>query len=262
MPDLSLLIAAAAPPFLFEAVCLIAIGAFIAYLCSRLGLVPIVGFLAAGVVIGPNALGLVTNQALVDQAAELGVMLLLFTIGIEFSLERLAKIKGLIFGGGGLQVFFATAITAGAVMLFGGTWQAGIFSGFLVALSSTAIVTKLLGDRGETREPHGRLGVAMLIFQDLGIIAMVLLLPSLAGAAGGAGEVAKALASAGALIVAVVVVARRVMPPVLERVARTCSPEVFLLTVIAICLGTAYLTSLAGVSVSLGAFLAGLVVSE
>ena len=100
MIDLSLLIAAAAPPILFETVCLLAAGALIAYVCSRLGLVPIVGFLVAGVVIGPNGLGLVTNQALVDQAAELGVMLLLFTIGIEFSLDRLSRIKGLIFGGG------------------------------------------------------------------------------------------------------------------------------------------------------------------
>lgn len=262
MLDFSILIAAAAPPFLFEAVSLIAVGALIAYICSRLGLVPIVGFLVAGVVIGPNALGLVTNQALVDQAAELGVMLLLFTIGIEFSLERLARIQGLIFGGGGLQVALATAVTAGGVMLAGGSWQAGIFSGFLVALSSTAIVTKLLGDWGETRTPYGRLGVAMLIFQDLGIIAMVLLLPSLAGAAGGAADVAVALLSAAGLIFAVLLVARRIMPKVLEKVALTCSQEVFLLTVIAICLGTAYLTSLAGVSVSLGAFLAGLVVSE
>ena len=256
------ILAAAAPAFLFEAVCLLFAGAVIAYLCSRIGLVPIVGFLAAGVLIGPNALGLVTNQALVDQAAELGVILLLFTIGIEFSLEKLNRIRRLIFGGGGLQVTLATLLTAGILRLFDLDWPTAIFSGFLVALSSTAIVLKLLGDRGETGTGHGRIGLGFLIFQDLGIIAMVMLVPALAGQGGGATEIALALGKAAVLIVIALTAARRLMPPVLERVAQTCSQEVFLLSVIAICLGTAYLTSLAGISVSLGAFLAGLVVSE
>ncbi|MEM6792407.1 MAG: cation:proton antiporter [Acidobacteriota bacterium] len=256
------LLAAAAPPFLFEAVCLLVAGAAIAYLCSRLGLVPIVGFLAAGVLLGPNALGLITNQSLIDQAAELGVMLLLFTIGIEFSLEKLSRIKGLIFGGGGLQVTLVTVITTGAMVATGASWQSGVFTGFLIALSSTAIVVKLLADEAATATPRGRLSVAFLIFQDLGIIAMVLLLPTLAGTGGDAADVAKALGSAGLLIAVVLLAARRIMPPLLEKVALACSQEVFLLTIIAICLGTAYLSSLAGVSVSLGAFLAGLVVSE
>lgn len=256
------ILAAAAPAFLFEAVCLLLAGAVIAYLCSRIGLVPIVGFLAAGVLIGPNALGLVTNQSLVDQAAELGVILLLFTIGIEFSLEKLHRIRRLIFGGGGLQVTLATLVTAGILRLFDLDWPTAIFSGFLVALSSTAIVLKLLGDRGETGTSHGRIGLGFLIFQDLGIIAMVMLVPALAGQGGGSGEIALALGKAAVLIVVALTAARRLMPPILEKVAQTCSQEVFLLTVIAICLGTAYLTSLAGISVSLGAFLAGLVVSE
>ncbi|MCG8457662.1 MAG: cation:proton antiporter [Holophagales bacterium] len=262
MDMFSVLIAAAAPPFLFDAVCVLLAGAVIAYLCSRLGLVPIVGFLAAGVVIGPNSLGLVSNPAMVDQAAELGVMLLLFTIGIELSLGKLARLKGAIFGGGGLQVALTVAGTVVLLGLLGVPIRDGIFTGFLLALSSTAIVLKLLADRGEASTPRGRIGVAILIFQDLGIIAMVLLLPSLAGQGGSALDIALALGQAGVLVVVVLLIARKVMPTVLEKVAATCSPEVFLLTVIAICLGTAYLTSLAGVSVSLGAFLAGLVVSE
>lgn len=237
-------------------------GAVIAYICSRIGLVPIVGFLAAGVLIGPNALGLVTNQMLVDEAAELGVILLLFTIGIEFSLDKLNRIRKLIFGGGGLQVTLATLLTAGVLRLFDLDWPTAIFSGFLVALSSTAIVLKLLGDRGETSTGHGRIALGFLIFQDLGIIAMVMLVPSLAGQGGSGAEIAFALGKAAVLIVVALTVARRLMPPILEKVAQTCSQEVFLLSVIAICLGTAYLTSLAGISVSLGAFLAGLVVSE
>ena len=250
------------PPFLTEVVALLVAGAVIAYVCHRFGLVPIVGFLLAGVCIGPNALGLVRDRELVDAAAEVGVILLLFTIGIEFSLQKLARIKRLIFGGGGLQVGLATVLTMGVLTLFGVDWRAGLFTGFLVALSSTAIVLKLLGDRGETNEQRGQVGLGLLIFQDLAIIVMVLLVPMLSGSGGSTLGIAWALAKACAIIAGVLIFARRLMPKVLEMVARTCSPELFLLTVIAICFGTAYLTSLAGVSLSLGAFLAGLLVSE
>ncbi|HEX9939023.1 MAG TPA: cation:proton antiporter, partial [Longimicrobium sp.] len=199
----------------------------------------------------------------VDAAAELGVVLLLFTIGIEFSFEKLARIRRLILGGGTLQVVLAAGVTAALLMAVGVGWRAAVFTGFLVALSSTAIVLKLLADRGETTRAHGQVGLGLLIFQDLAIIPMVLLLPLLGGQGGGSpGDVLLALGKAAGIIVAVLLVARRVMPPLLEVVARTCAPELFLLTVIAVCFGTAYLTSLAGVSLSLGAFLAGLVVSE
>ncbi len=245
-----------------ESVALILAAAIIAYACFRVGLVPIVGFLVAGVVIGPHALGLVRDQAMVDAAAEVGVMFLLFTIGIEFSLEKLGRIKRLIFGGGGLQVVTASLGMMLLLMAFGVDWRAGLFTGFLVALSSTAIVLKLLADRLETNSPHGQVALGLLIFQDLAVIVMVLLVPMLAGGGGSIGAIAWALGKAGAIIVVVLVVARRVMPLALEQVARTCSPELFLLSVIAICFGTAFLTNLAGVSLSLGAFLAGLVVSE
>ena len=152
----SALAAAAMPAFLPEVVALFVAGAAIAYVCHRLGLVPIAGFLIAGVVIGPHALGLVRDRALVDAAAEAGVILLLFTIGIEFSLEKLARIKRLIFGGGGLQVVLASAATVGLLALFGVPWKLGLFTGFLVSLSSTAIVLKLLGERGETGRPTAR----------------------------------------------------------------------------------------------------------
>jgi CPA2 family monovalent cation:H+ antiporter-2 len=248
--------------FLHDIVFLVLAGAAISYLCFRLGLIPIVGFLLAGVVIGPRALGLVEDQALVDHAAEIGVMLLLFTIGIEFSLEKLAKLRTLIFVGGGLQVTFASLAALGLLVAFGVEWRSALFSGFLVALSSTAIVLKLLADRSETTSPTGQVALGLLVFQDLAVVAMVLLVPMLGGEGVSAGDVAFALGKALAIIVVVLVVARRLMPIVLEQVARTCSPELFLLTVMAICLGTAYLTNLAGVSLSLGAFLAGLVVSE
>ncbi|MEM8932703.1 MAG: cation:proton antiporter [Acidobacteriota bacterium] len=255
-------LAAAAPSYLDEAVWMLAIGAAVAYIGSRLGLVPIVGFLLAGVVIGPHGLGLVQDRELVDGAAELGVILLLFTIGIELRLDKLIAIRGLIFGGGGLQVGLATLITAGLAMLVGVPLPTAIFTGFLVALSSTAIVLKMLADRGETNAPHGQIALGFLIFQDLAILGMVMLVPVLSGEMASPLDIGVALGKALLLVVLVLGVARRGMPWLLEKVQRACSPEVFLLSVIAICLGTAWLSSLAGVSVSLGAFLAGLMVSE
>ncbi len=254
--------AAAMPAFLPEVVALFVAGAAIAYVCHRLGLVPIAGFLIAGVLIGPHALGLVKDQALVDAAAEMGVILLLFTIGIEFSVEKLARIQRLIFGGGGLQVVLASLATLGILALFGVSWKTALFTGFLVSLSSTAIVLKLVGERGESATPQSQVALGLLIFQDLAIIVMVLLVPMLAGKGGGGGDIGWALFKAAAIIALVLLVARRLMPRLLELVARTCSPELFLLTIVAVCFGTAYLTSLAGVSLSLGAFLAGILVSE
>ncbi len=255
--------AGAVPAFLSDTVALIVAGALIAYICARLNLVPIVGFLIAGVLIGPNALGLVQDEALVAATAEIGVILLLFTIGIEFSLEKLARIKKLIFGGGIVQVGLSIIATTAVLAAFGVEWRVGVFTGMLVALSSTAIVLKLLADTGETSSERGQVGLGLLIFQDLAIVVMVLMIPTLsADGGGGGGEMLWAVAKAVLIIIAVLVIARRIMPKILELVAKTCSPELFLLTVIAICFGTAYLTSLAGVSLSLGAFLAGLMVSE
>src|SRR5215204_6669941 len=131
----TILAAGAVPPFLTEAVALIVAGALIAYICFRLRLVPIVGFLVAGVIIGPNAVGLVRDQALVDAAAEVGVILLLFTIGIEFSLEKLARIQKLIFGGGTLQVGLSILFTMLVLLALGVDWKIGVFTGMLVALS-------------------------------------------------------------------------------------------------------------------------------
>jgi CPA2 family monovalent cation:H+ antiporter-2 len=257
-----ILAAGVTQPYLIEVAAVIAAAAIVAYLSYRMGIVPIVGFLLAGVLIGPHALQLVTDFELIDATAEVGVILLLFTIGIEFSLEKLAKIKNLIFIGGGVQVISATALTAVILFLFGVDWKIGIFGGFLIALSSTAIVLKLLGDKGETNSTPGQVSLGLLIFQDLAVIIMVLLVPILAGGEGNTSDIFIALGKAVGIILFVLLLARRIMPKILEAVAKTCSPELFLLSIIAICFGTAYLTSLAGVSVSLGAFLAGLIVSE
>jgi CPA2 family monovalent cation:H+ antiporter-2 len=245
-----------------EIVVILTAGAIIAYISQRLGQVPIVGFLLAGVLIGPNALGLVQDQELIEVVAEIGIILLLFTIGIEFSLEKLARIKRLIFVGGGLQVGLTVLLTTMILATLGIDLRVGIFTGCLIALSSTAIILKLLADRAETNSEPGQIALGILIFQDLAVIVMVLLVPMLAGIGGSPLNIVWELGKAAAIIALVLIFARRVMPPLLEIVARTCSQEIFLLSVIAICFGTAWLTSLAGVSLSLGAFLAGLVVSE
>ena len=261
MPEL-LTAAGETPEFLAELAALLVAGTVIAYVGARIGLVPIVGFLLAGVLIGPNSLGVVTDLEIVDAAAQVGVILLLFTIGMEFSLERLTRLWRAIFLGGGLQVLVTVAIVVVVMAALDVPMRPAVYTGMLVALSSTALVLALLSDRGETTEEQGNASVGLLLFQDLAIIPMVLLVPALGTSGGSPGEIVGALGIAVAIIAAVLIFARRLMPPVLEVVARTCSPEIFLITVIAICFGTAYLTSLAGVSVSLGAFLAGLVVHE
>lgn len=256
------MLAAAAPPLFEDLALLVVAGSIVAYLSSKLGTVPIIGFLVAGAVIGPNAAGLVSDIDLVNQAADIGVILLLFTIGIEFSLSRLRQLAALILGGGAIQVVLTTGLVTGLVALWGADWQTSIYTGMLVALSSTAIVLKLLADRRTTASPTGRVAVSFLIFQDLAVVAMVLVVPMLGGDGGGPSELLLAFAKAIGIVVAVLIAARTLMPKLLEAVARTCSAEIFLLAIVAVCFGTAYLTSLLEVSVSLGAFLAGLMVSE
>jgi CPA2 family monovalent cation:H+ antiporter-2 len=251
------------PAYLGPTAVLIVAAAAVGYLCVRLRVVPIVGFLLAGVLIGPAQLGLVSSTSSVDAAAEVGVILLLFTIGIEFSLDRLASVWRWIVVGGGAQVALTTAAVLVLALATGSGWRAGLFTGFLIALSSTAIVIKVLSDAHASGTVRGRLALAVLILQDLAVVAMVLVIPLLGDdGAGGLWSVVQALGLAVLVVVAVLLLARRVMPRLLEWVAAACSPEVFLLAVIAICFGTAYLTALTGISVSLGAFLAGLVVSE
>lgn len=249
-------------PFLNEIVALFLVSVVIAFLCYKIKLVPISGFLLAGVLIGPNALGLVQDQSLVDMLAEIGIILLLFTIGIEFSLEKLSRIRSAIFIGGGLQVLLSIVSVVGILILLNVNWKVGIYTGFLVALSSTAIILGLLSEQKKTDTPVGRLSLAVLIFQDFAIIAMVLLVPLLSGESGSPMDILIVLGKAVLLVIGIVLLARKVVPWILDKVAQTRRQELFILTVMAICFGTAALTNLADVSLALGAFLAGLVVSE
>lgn len=249
-------------PFLNELVALFLVSVFIAYLSYRIRLVPIAGFLIAGVIIGPNTLGLVQDQELVDMLAEIGIILLLFSIGIEFSLEKLARIKNAIIVGGGLQVLLSVVAVVGILSYFGVDLKVATYTGCLVALSSTAIILGLMSEQRKTDTPVGRLSLAVLIFQDLAIIAMVLLIPVFSGEGDSLLDVLLVLGKAVLLIIIVLILARKVVPWILDKVAHTRRQELFLLTVVAICFGIAALTNMANVSLALGAFLAGLVVSE
>lgn len=256
------LMAGVSLPFMREVVALLAISVVIAYLCYRIHIVPIAGFLITGVLIGPSALGLVEDMTLINNLAEIGVILLLFSIGVEFSLEKLARIKQIVLWGGTLQVVGTLGVVTLALVAWGVDVRDSLFTGGLVALSSTAIVLGLLADRGETDSPTGQNALGILIFQDFAIILMVLLIPLLGGQGGSTVDLLLALGKALALVAVVLVSARKIVPFLLDLVARSRRQELFVLTVVALCFGIAWITSLADVSLALGAFLAGLVVSE
>lgn len=229
----------------------------------RLGFPPIVGFLLTGILIGPHGLGLVRSEHDVETLAEIGVILLLFTIGLEFSLRDMLRARKAVLLGGGLQVGLTIGVTLLIALGFGWAVQPGLFAGFLIALSSTAIVLRSLQERAEVFAPHGRTILAILIFQDIIIVPLMILTPLLAETSAGLSWELTALVLKAVVVVAgVVVAARYVVPGLLHQVTRTRSKELFLLTVVLICIAVAWGTSRLGLSLGLGAFLAGLVISE
>jgi CPA2 family monovalent cation:H+ antiporter-2 len=229
----------------------------------RLKLPALPGFIVAGILLGPNALGLVSDARDVEGLAEVGVILLLFTIGIEFSLSRLKEMGRQILVGGFAQMGFTILATLAAALAFLGSWRVALFLGFLIALSSTAIVLKVLTDKGEIDAPHGRLATGILIFQDLCVVPIMLVLPFLAGKAeGGVGGLLIALGKAALVVVVVIIAARTIVPRALTEILKTRSRELFLIAVILIGTLTALGTAAAGASLALGAFLAGLIISE
>jgi CPA2 family monovalent cation:H+ antiporter-2 len=250
-------------PLLDDLLILLVASIPIAFLCHRLRLPVIVGFMLTGVVIGPYGLGLIKDALAVEALAEIGVVLLLFTIGLEFSLRRMMEMKRLVLWGGGLQVLLTILAVAGLVRLLGGATSQAAFFGFLIALSSTAIVLKTYMDRLEIDTPHGKAGVGILLFQDLCIVPMMLLVPVLSGKEGSSfTNIAIKLGTALAVIGGIILAARFVVPFMLHHIVRLRSPEVFIIFVVLVSLGTAWLTSHFGLSMALGAFIAGIVLAE
>jgi CPA2 family monovalent cation:H+ antiporter-2 len=248
--------------FLKDLLIVFALGGVVVYALRPIKLPAIVGLLLAGAAMGPHGLSLVGDVHRVEVLAEIGVVLLLFTIGLEFSLAQLLKMWKTLLGGGGAQVVLCIVAVAAATFWRGDGWGKPLFFGFLAALSSTAIVLRLLGERGQLGSPAGRIALGVLLFQDLCIVPLMLLTPYLAGRGAGASDLALTLLKAAAVVAGVLLAARWVVPPILLRVVRTRSRELFLTLLLVLCLGTAWLTSLAGLSLALGAFLAGLAISE
>jgi len=243
-----------------EIIVLLALAVTLIYFGLKLKMPAIVGFLATGLAVGPQGLGLINSPHQVEALSELGVVLLLFTIGLEFSLPNLLRIKKVVLLGGSLQILFCLALAWPAARLLGYDWNSAVLWGFLFALSSTAIVLKLFQERGEMDSLHGQGSVGVLIFQDLAVVPMVLALPLLAGQGGG-DPFYLVMGKAVAILALVLVAAHSLVPRLLARVAATRSHELFLFAVALICLGTAFLTAEAGLSLALGAFVAGLIIS-
>ena len=235
----------------------------VAFLCLRLKLPLLVGLMLTGIAIGPHGLGLIKEIEAIEILAEIGVMLLLFTIGLEFSLARLREMKRLVLVGGGLQVGVTVAAAAAAAYLLGRGLNQAVFFGFLVALSSTAIVLKTYVERNEVDAPHGKAGVGILLFQDISIVFMLLMIPVLGGQ-GDASPSSVIIGLAGSLIALAIIVAGAwfLLPKFLGQMVRLRSPEVLLLTVVLLCLGMSWVTSHFGLSLALGAFIAGMVLAD
>ncbi len=233
------------------------------FLCHQLRVPAIVGFLLTGIFVGPYGFGLVKGVHEVEILAEIGIVLLLFTIGIEFSFERLLQIRKSVLLGGSLQVLFTFSAVFFITRWLGQTVAGSIFMGFLVALSSTAIVLKLIQERAEVDTPHGRVTLGILIFQDIIIVPMILITPLLAGATGDIVNTLLILIGKGTGIVLLVLAsAKWIVPQILYQITKTRNQEIFLLSIVVIGLGIAWLTAIAGLSLALGAFLAGLIISE
>lgn len=243
-------------------VIILGVSALIVFALSRVRIPPLVGFLLAGVVIGPYGLGLLKDTHAVEIMAEVGVVLLLFTVGIEFSLSRLMRMRKAVVAGGASQVVLTIGLSALVFYTATRSLNISIFFGFLIALSSTAIVLKMLKERGEIDSPHGRMMVGILIFQDLCVVPLMLLTPSLAGETIDLLDIALKIGKAVLIIIAVLLSARWLVPGLLYHIVHTRSRELFITSIILLCLGIAYLTSKFGLSLALGAFLAGLIISE
>ena len=259
----SFILAVAELPLLSDIVVIFGLATLVILLFMRLKLPTIIGYLLTGAIAGPYGLSLVYASTAVEVLSEIGVILLLFVIGLEFSLKSLMAIKKAVFIGGSLQVTLTIGVTAMISYLFGFDWNIAVFFGFLFALSSTAIVLKLLQESGQVNTISGRTTLAILIFQDIIIVPLVLFTPMLAGESDNVLLSLFYLALKGGLVIVLTIIsAKYLIPQLLYRVAKTKNEELFLLSIIVTCFAVAYVTSLLGLSLGLGAFLAGLIISE
>ncbi len=251
------------PPTLQLILVLLGCAVIVVAACRQFRLPPILGYLLVGIAVGPHALAWVPETGETRYLAEFGIVFLMFSIGLEFSLPQLKSMRRAVFGLGLAQVAITTVVAVVVLPLFGLGWQAGFALGGAWAMSSTAIVSKMLAERIELATPHGRDVMGILLFQDLAVVAFLIVLPSLGKAAE---DLAWALAAAGfkaaVALMLILYVGQKPMRAWFHVVARQRSSELFMLNVLLITLGLAALTEFAGLSLALGAFLAGMLIAE
>jgi monovalent cation:H+ antiporter-2, CPA2 family len=248
----------------------LAVALLLGYLTQRLGLSPIVGYLLAGIIVGPNTPGFIANHEIAAQLADIGIVLLMFGVGLHFDLKELAALRRVALPGAIGQSVVATALGAAAALLLGGTGTVlgGVVYGLALSVASTVVMTRVLTDSDELHTPAGHLAVGWTIVEDLLTVLILVLLPAISPSAVQSGgplllSIAVAFLKIGALLVVLFLVGTRVVPWLLRQIAATRSRELFTLTVLVVALGIAYGSSrLFGVSMALGAFLAGVVVGR
>ena len=250
-------------PVLTDIAILFAVAVVVVMLCNLLKIPYIIGYLLTGILVGPSTFDLLSNTHDVEVFAEIGVILLLFTVGLEFSFSNLMKIKRYVLLGGLLQVLLTIGITALLIMGMGRSAPEAAFWGFVTALSSTAIVIKLLQDRMEINTPQGKAVLAMLLFQDIAVVPLILFTPIIAGKSeGGFLEVLLLIGKLVAIALVAVVLAKYIIPRFFKEVMRARNQEVFLIATILVVLCVTLLTQQMGLSLALGAFIAGIIIAE
>ncbi len=249
--------------FLTDILIILTAAVAVLFVCHRLRIPVVVGLLITGMITGPYGLKLIGAASAVANIADMGVVLLLFTIGIEMSLRHMLKIKRTVFFGGPLQIVVTGLVVALISHWLGFAWPVAIYIGMIASHTSTAITVRSYQEVGQTDSPHAHAVLTISIFQDISSVPMLLSIPLLLGTAGldSRGGVELILYGVG-LIIFVIIVSRWIVPFVFEAVARTRNRELFLLVVVLICLGVGWMSSAIGLSIALGAFLAGLIVSE
>jgi CPA2 family monovalent cation:H+ antiporter-2 len=245
-----------------DLVIILGVSLFVIIISSKVKLPAIAGFLITGIIIGPYGLGFIGNTEDIKIFAEIGIVLMMFIIGIEFSLRRFMKIRKLIFISGGLQVGLTILAVTLILFLTGIGIKISILAGFLIAMSSTAIVLKILQDRKELGTPHGKMSLAILLFQDLCVVPMLILVPMIGQGVDDVSGTILYVLLLFAGVTAFFFLARFLFPVFLRIIAHTRLSEIFIMGSLLLCIGSAYLAHLAGLSLALGSFLAGLIISE
>ena len=242
---------------------LLATAVLVVVVFRRLKQPPLLGYLIVGVIIGPHAFAWVSDTQQVRDLGEIGVVFLMFSIGLEFSLPKLRTMRRTVLGLGSAQVVITMLVVMGVCLLLGLSWQGALVLGGALAMSSTAILAKLLAERYELNTEHGRQIIGILLFQDIAVVPLLIVIPALAApAADMAASIGWALLKAAAVLSVLLFVGQRLMRSWFHVVARAKSSELFVLNVLLVTLGVAYLTERAGLSLALGAFIAGVLISE